>query len=169
MGSSSMDCTVSLDLTNLKAQLAHASDELERQRKHMEAVNKMAGTIRTGIDIADPLGKPEGVYMYTENEEAFDPEQVNWEALLELYGDDPVLVTLFRKMAGSASTSKYFRFKDFTVGDSTTDAGTNLRWDSTSVTNTTSTVSTPFTMSYDTTGRYSMKADPSTSYRIDEE
>ena len=111
----------------------------------------------------------------TEDQEEFSLSGLDYDELLETYGDDPVLMTIFNRMKDFFSRSgedKWFRFKDWPKGGSASDPSKYLRWDiktgTTSTTlDTTSVVSDTFTVKFDDTTGKGMVVKDSVSYSID--
>jgi hypothetical protein len=110
----------------------------------------------------------------TEPTEEFSLSELDYDELLEVYGDDPVLMTIFNRMkhffAGGRVSEEWFRIKDWPSPRVATPSGGStgpyLHWD-TSTWDTTTKVSDTFTIRSDTnSGTYTIHKDASVKYDI---
>lgn len=110
----------------------------------------------------------------TEPNEEFALSELDYDELLEVYGDDPVLMTIFNRMkhffAGGRVSEEWFRIKDWPSERNAVHSGGStggyLHW-GTSKWDTTSTVSDTFTLKTDSsTGESYITKDASIKYEI---
>lgn len=111
-------------------------------------------------------------------DEEFSLSELDYDELLETYGDDPVLMTILNRMKEffrGGPNPEWFKFSEWPGGDSTvdpskylrTDPGT-LKWDTNTTIDTTSTVSETFTLKYDDHIRNNVLVkDSTTTYTIE--
>lgn len=147
------DVTAKLELTS--EDLLKALDNMSKEMK------KTMATISTATA------------NMTESEESedFSLSGLDYEELLETYGEDPVLMTIFNRMRDffREPDPNYYKFKTWPPGSSGTDPSKYLRWDSTTGIDTTSVVSDTFTVKYDTVSSdYSVSGTTTPKYIISE-
>ena len=116
----------------------------------------------------------------TESQEEFALSELDYDELLETYGDDPVLMTILNRMRDFFQTPnpEWFKFKEWPPGSSGTDPSIYLhrddgtvKWDTNTTIDTTSKVSDTFTVKYDTSSSdytISMPNDGAPKYIINE-
>jgi len=149
--------------------ISRISAHLELMTKKLEELNAMPigspGTFKTNTTNAT-------IYWDDfEDEERFDPEHVDWEQLIELYRDDPVLTVIFgqleeyfaKQVPGFRPSAGTLRWGDDSgatslspnaVGSGTSTTGLYLYGSTTDVS-----VSHPVTVTYDANGTVRLKYD----------
>lgn len=107
----------------------------------------------------------------TDIQEEFSLSELDYDELLETYGDDPVLMTILNRMRDFFSTPdpEWFKFKEWPPGSSGVDPGV-VKWDTDTTLDTTSTVSDTFTVKYDVSGSTTLDLyDSGAKYSINAE
>ena len=171
MAASEIDITVNVEMESL-------SRDLLEQRERLKELNAKMSTIAA---THRHKGAPR---VPAQPNEEFSLSELDYEELLETYGSDPVLMTIFNRMKeffGQVPPEHWVRIKDWSPSEplkiSTeknwwTDTGTEpfkVRWDKSSL-STTSIVSEPFTVKYDDTGSYSISPNTSSvRYSVEED
>lgn len=104
------------------------------------------------------------------DDDGFDLSTLDYDALIDVYGDDPVLLTILNRMRKhfTRRNETWFRFKDWPA--SAVWRSEPYKWDSTLL-STTSTVSDPFTVKFEPDGTMMLTSStkPEIRYSIEED
>ena len=100
----------------------------------------------------------------TEDQEEFSLSGLDYDELLETYGDDPVLMTIFNRMKDffRGPVPEWYKIEEWPEKSRSFDTATDIHWDSGGIINTTSTVSRPVKIGS------RLKPDPTIKFTISE-
>ena len=147
------DLHVSFDIEALSREMVEKTWWLKELNEKMTSINAQL--------------RASGYYPDDAPEEEFDLSALDYDELLSTYGDDPVLLTILKRMHSyftNEARPRWVKFDDWP--NTTIDTS---KWSTSTRLDTTSVVSEPFTLKYDTTGYGVYSNQSNTVYTVTED